>query len=151
MIGIEHKNDILVGKSRISKSSGRLWISGVNKSLKRMSAPERDIPLTGSVKYNREPRPNTFTENGFVPHVDENDDLDDIIEDLQDFHQSISSEKQSLSSKPESPRSGNLTLPRDSKILTPLPKTRQTSTEQNTKVQTDPKDTEPVILFCSHL
>lgn len=163
VVGIEHKNDILVGKSRISKSSGRLWISGVHKSLKRMSAPERDIPFTGSGKYHREPRPNTFTENGFVPHVDEGDDLDEIIEDLQDFHQSlhssprtdISSETKSLLSKPEPPRSGNLTLPRDSKFALSLPKAQLSDTEQKenhrTEVRSEEDNAEPVLLYCSHL
>lgn len=91
IIGIEHKNDVLIGKSRISKSSGRLWISGVHKSLKRMSAPERGSPFSGSGIYHRDPRPNTFTENGYVPHIDDSHDLDDIIEDLQDFHHSLNS------------------------------------------------------------
>ena len=91
VIGIELKNDVLIGKSRISKSSGRLWISGVHKSLKRMSAPEKGNTFSGSGFYHREPRPNTFTENGHVPHIDDADDLDDIIEDLQDFHQSLNS------------------------------------------------------------
>ena len=91
IIGIEHKNDVLIGKSRISKSSGRLWISGVHKSLKRMSAPERGSPFSGSGSYHRDPRPNTFTENGYIPHIDDSHDLDDIIEDLQDFHHSLNS------------------------------------------------------------
>ncbi|XP_063400097.1 uncharacterized protein LOC134684721 isoform X1 [Mytilus trossulus] len=111
VIGIEHKNDVLVGKSRISKSSGRLWISGIHKSLKRMSAPERNIPFSGSGIYHRDPRPNTFTENGYIPHIDEGDNLDDIIEDLQDFHQSLNSSPRTDNSSPRtdnsSPRTAN--------------------------------------------
>jgi len=56
-----------------------------------MSAPERGSPFSGSGSYHRDPRPNTFTENGYIPHIDDSHDLDDIIEDLQDFHHSLNS------------------------------------------------------------
>ncbi|CAC5354878.1 unnamed protein product [Mytilus coruscus] len=109
VIGIEHKNDVLVGKSRISKSSGRLWISGINKSLKRMSAPERDGIFSGNGIYHRDPRPNTFTENGYIPHMDEGDNLDNVIEDLQDFHQSLNSSPRTDNSSPRTDNSSSRT------------------------------------------
>lgn len=165
VVGIEHKNDVFVGKSRISKSSGRLWISGVHKSLKRMSAPERESPF-GSGIYHRDPRPNTFTENGYVPHIDEADDLDDIIEDLQDFHQSLNSsprtensfemDNTNVSKRKTIPV--NLTQSATVSTQSTVAQKQSVSVDMQKQSETGKHNTHskdinepPVILFCSHL
>ncbi|XP_033752318.1 uncharacterized protein LOC117336065 [Pecten maximus] len=80
--GIEHTNDMVLGRQRISKSSGRLWMSGMQKSLKRMSVSESYNLQDGS--YSTHDHSNSLIKgNGHVTHLaadesDESDDLDDV-------------------------------------------------------------------------
>ncbi|OWF37348.1 uncharacterized protein LOC110440287 [Mizuhopecten yessoensis] len=82
--GIEHTNDMVLGRQRISKSSGRLWMSGMQKSLKRMSVSESYDLQEGIYSTRNDIQPNSPVRgNGHVTHLaaeesDESDDLDDV-------------------------------------------------------------------------
>jgi len=79
--GIEHTNDMILGKQRISKSSGRLWMSGMQKSMKRMSFSD---------SYNLlESNSTTHAHNGHVigsGHVNsydsDSDDFDEFADNI---------------------------------------------------------------------
>ncbi|XP_060084424.1 uncharacterized protein LOC132563691 [Ylistrum balloti] len=81
---IEHTNDMILGRQRISKSSGRLWMSGMQKSLKRMSVSESYDLQDGSYTSRDHVHANSLIKgNGHVTHLaaeesDESDDLDDV-------------------------------------------------------------------------
>lgn len=80
--GIEHTNDIVLGKNKISKSSGRLWMSGIDKSMKRMSVTEESYNLENDLEPTASARVSSLSNghSGHVPVFETDSDSDDLGE-----------------------------------------------------------------------
>ncbi|KAK3103692.1 hypothetical protein FSP39_021074 [Pinctada imbricata] len=92
MTSVEHTNEDTFGNSKISKSSGRLWRSGLNdKLLSRMSAPVPDSYadyLGHSFRSEMDVRHSEHVyPNGFIlPRKDSLDDVNDDIFNDRSLH-----------------------------------------------------------------
>ena len=84
---VEHTNDETIGKTRISKSSGRLWRTGLNeKVLSRMSMPAPEVSseiLGSSFRSEIDVRRATHLHNnGYI--VTPTDSLEDVNDEMFD-------------------------------------------------------------------
>lgn len=115
--GIEHTNDMVLGRQRISKSSGRLWMSGMQKSLKRMSVSESYDLQDGSYST-RDQSDSLFRGNGHVTPLaaddsDESDDLDDVREYIFETEAGIGEENSATDNNNVSGRYSGYTVDAD--------------------------------------
>lgn len=140
--GIEHTNEMVLGQQRISKSSGRLWMSGMQKSLKRMSVTESYDLQGGTYSTHNNDVMSPLKRNGHVKHIedsDDSDDLDDVREYIFDTAEEFTEENSSSYNNNKTKRmSGYIVDDSDIDLY-------------DDSLSSHDNDSRTDVLFCSHL